>query len=316
MDRFLSIEAFVAVAEAQSFAEAARHMHVSKSVITTRVQQLEEFIGAPLFHRNTRNVRLSELGQAYLKDSANLVGKTIQLVDQMRELKGALVGRLKIHALPGFVLGNLASCLVEFQEKYEDIMLDLFVNDAVIDPIKEGYDCALQIFEPVSEELVGRRVCPIRRVFCATPEYLERHGTPSHPRDLYGHRLGLYSGYPTRERWIFHGDTGPVALDLKPVMQTNSVNFLKEYACLHSGIVCIPTVVAARPLLDGTLTAVLTDWQLPLLWLLVVYARTQRSNTKLRLFMEHLFANFAGEPSWDRALVERSLLQASHVDTL
>src|SRR5437899_1870845 len=120
MDRFLSIEAFVVVAEAQSFAQAARQMRISKSVITTRIQQLEEYVGAPLFHRSTRNVQLSEVGQAYLRDCADLVSRTDELVDQMRELKGSLAGRLKVHALPGFVLGHLAAHLREFQEKYPE----------------------------------------------------------------------------------------------------------------------------------------------------------------------------------------------------
>src|SRR5439155_13395381 len=112
-------------------------------------------------------------------------------------------GRLKVHALPGFVLGHLAAHLREFQEKYPEIVLELFVNDAVVDPIKAGVDCALQIFNPTSEELIGRQLFPVRRIFCASPDYLEQHGTPQHPRDLYEHRLGLYSGYPTRDRWAF-----------------------------------------------------------------------------------------------------------------
>lgn len=86
MDRFLAIDAFVRVAESQSFAEAARQMRVSRSVVTARIQQLEEFVGAPLFHRNTRSVRLSELGQAFLRDCSELVGRTNEVVDQMREV--------------------------------------------------------------------------------------------------------------------------------------------------------------------------------------------------------------------------------------
>jgi DNA-binding transcriptional LysR family regulator len=314
MDRFLSIEAFVAVAETQSFAEAARQMRVSKSVITTRIQQLEEYVGAPLFHRSTRNVQLSEVGQAYLRDCADLVSRTDELVDQMRELKGSLVGRLKVHALPGFVLGHLAAHLREFQEKYPGIVLELFVNDAVVDPIKAGVDCALQIFNPTSEELVGRPVFPVRRIFCASPDYLKQHGTPQHPRDLYEHRLGLYSGYPTRDRWVFHGANEKVVLDLKPVLLSNSVHLLEEYACEHAGIVCIPTLVAAAPILSGSLKLILPDWQLSSFWLSVVYPRTHRGGAKLKLFIESLLAKFSSEQPWDSALIEKGLMPRSLVE--
>ena len=191
MDRFLAIDAFVRVAESQSFAQAARQMRVSRSVVTARIQQLEEFVGAPLFHRNTRSVRLSELGQAFLHDCSELVGRTNEVVDQMREVTTSPAGRLRVHALPGFVLGHLARLLQEFQARYPQIVLDLLVNDAVIDPVKEGFDCALQIFPPRSEELVSRKLFPVRRVFCASPEYVKRFGTPRHPRDLMGRMKGM-----------------------------------------------------------------------------------------------------------------------------
>jgi DNA-binding transcriptional LysR family regulator len=309
MDRFLSLEAFVAVAETQSFAEAARQKRVSKSVITTRIQQLEEHVGAPLFHRNTRSVQLSEVGQAFFRDCADLVLRSDELVDQMRELKGSVSGRLKIHALPGLVLGHLATHLREFQDKYPDIALDLIVNDAVVDPIKAGVDCALQIFNPTSDELIGRQLFPVRRVFCASPQYLERHGTPKGPRDLYEHRLGVYSGYPTRDRWVFHGAEEKVVLDLKPALRSNSVHLLEEYAADHAGIVCIPTLVASGPILAGTLKLILPDWQLSSFWLSVVYPRTHRGGVKLKLFIESLLAKFSTQPPWDTALIERKLIQ-------
>ena len=94
----------------------------------------------------------------------------------------ARLERLRVHALPGFVLGHLATLLQEFQARYPQIALDIVVNDAAIDPVKEGFDCALQIFPPRSEELVSRKLFPVRRVFCATPEYVRRHGMPRHPR--------------------------------------------------------------------------------------------------------------------------------------
>jgi DNA-binding transcriptional LysR family regulator len=314
MDRFLAIEAFVRVAESQSFAKAARSMRVSKSVVTTRVQQLEELVGAALFHRNTRNVRLSEVGAAYLAECTHLVGRADELVDQMRGLQSKPTGRLRVHALPGFVLGHLAAHLRAFQEQYPEITLDLVVNDAAVDPVREGFDCALQIFRPVSDELVSRPVFPVRRVFCASPSYLRRHGVPKHPRDLFGHRLGLYSGYPTRDRWVFHQGAEKVVLDLKPALLSNSVHLLAEYAQEQAGIVCIPTLVAAGPVLDGRLKMVLPTWQLSSFQLCVVYPQSHRSGVKLRLFIDSLVSQFAGEPPWDRGLIDKGLLRPALIE--
>ena len=314
MDRFLAIDAFVRVAESQSFAEAARQMRVSRSVVTTRIQQLEEFVGAPLFHRNTRSVRLSDLGISFLRDCIELVGRTNEVVDQMREVTTSPVGRLRVHALPGFVLGHLARLLQEFQARYPQIVLDLVVNDAVLDPVKEGFDCALQIFPPRSEELISRKLFPVRRVLCASPQYLERVGEPRHPRELPAHRLGWYSGYPTRERLVFYGKAEQVTLEVKPVMLTNSVHLLREYALEHAGIVCVPTLVAAEAVLSGALQVVLQDYPLSSFWLSVFYPTAQRSSLKLKLFLEVLTANFSGSPPWDAPLIARGLLPADIIE--
>lgn len=314
MDRFLAIDAFVRVADSQSFAEAARQMRVSRSVVTARIQQLEAFVGAPLFHRNTRSVRLSELGQAFLRDCSELVGRTNEVVDQMREVTTSPAGRLRVHALPGFVLGHLARVLQEFQTRYPQIVLDLIVNDAVVDPVKEGFDCALQIFPPRSEELISRKLFPVRRVFCASSAYLQRHGTPREPRDLLAHRTGWYSGYPTRERLAFHGADAPVSLELKPVLLTNSVHLLREYALEHAGIVCLPTLVASASVLSGELEMVLPAYPLSAFWLSVFYPATVRSSLKLKLFLDALYKSFSGVPPWDAALIERGWLDPQVIE--
>jgi DNA-binding transcriptional LysR family regulator len=316
LDRLQNIETFVRVAQAQSFAEAARQMRIARSVVTTRIKQLEDYLGAPLFHRSTRVVRLSEVGQAFLRDCSELVGRANDIVDQMRDVRSAPAGNLRLHALPGFVLGHLAQVLRDFQERYPDITLDLSVSDATIDPVKEGMDCALQIFPSTSEELVSRRLFPVRRVFCATPAYLAQHGTPERPDDLFAHRLGLYSKYPSRDKWTFHRGEERTTLELKATLLTNSVHLLYEYALEHAGVVCLPTLVAAPGILDGRLKLLLSDYQLSTFWLSAVYPSTLRGAFKLRLFIEALSASFTqGEPPWDQALIEQGLLTAQLIES-
>jgi DNA-binding transcriptional LysR family regulator len=314
MDRYLALEAFVRVAEASSFAEAARQLRVSRSVLTARVQQLEQFVGAPLLHRNTRSVRLSDFGQTFLRDCIEVVGRTNEVVDQMREVTTSPVGRLRVHALPGFVLGHLAQLLQDFQQRFPKIVLDIVVNDAAIDPVKEGFDCALQIFPPRSEELVSRKLFPVRRVFCASPTYLRRNGVPRAPNDLLKHRLGWYSGYPTRERVAFHGPGEPIGLELKPTLLTNSVHLLREYALEHAGIVCLPTLVASRSVLADELVLVLPAYPLSSFWLSVFYPQAARNSLKLKLFLDALVQSFAGTPPWDEALISRGLIAKTLIE--
>ena len=139
-------------------------------------------------------------------------------------------------------------------------MLDAIVNDAAIDPVKGRLRlAALQIFpRPRSEELISKKLFPVRRVFCASPGLHEaaQHAAPAtRPRRAF--RIGWYSGYPTRERLAFHGPGEAVSLDLDPVLLTNSTST----CCVttrfeHAGIVCVPTLVASDAVLSGALKLV------------------------------------------------------------
>ena len=308
MDRLENIETFVRVAETQSFAEAARQMRVAKSVVTSRIKQLEDHVGAPLFHRSTRMVRLSDIGQAFLCDCVGLVGRANDLLDQMRTARVGPTGVLRIHALTGLVLGHFAALLKDFQSTYPDIRLELIVSDAVVDPVKAGVDCALQIFPAASTELVSRPLFPVRRVFCATAQYLRTAGVPQDPRDLHKHALGLYSGYPTRDSWTFHRNGEQLTLYMNAALLSNSVHLLREYALEHAGIVCLPTLVAGDAILKGDLQVVLPEHQLSSFSISAVYASTTRNALKLRLFIEHLSLAFSRVAPWDAQLIDRGIL--------
>ena len=162
MDRLLSVEAFVRVAETGNFAKAAQQLGVTRSVITHRIQQLEQFINAPLFHRSTRHVRLSEVGETYYKECADMVASFNSLTEHMRELRAKPTGKLRVQMLPGFAIGHFGRMLAEFTRLYPDIEVDVIVNDRVVDPIEEGFDVAFQMFPPMAETLIERKLFSVR----------------------------------------------------------------------------------------------------------------------------------------------------------
>jgi DNA-binding transcriptional LysR family regulator len=305
MNHFLAIEAFVRVAEASSFAEAARQLGVAGSIVTSRVQQLEKFIGSPLFHRSTRHVRLSEIGEAYYKECAEAVSQLNSLTDQMRDLKGTPTGRLRIQMLPGYAIGHFGQLLHDFTQRYSGIQLDIIVNDRVVDPVEEGFDVAFQIFPPISGALIEKRLFPVRRLFCATPDYLERRGTPLGPADLLTHTTALYAGYPSRNRWVFTGGQEAMALELPGQVRSNSVHLLRDYAVSGACIVCLPTLVASEDLQSGRLVPVLTDYTLAPFSFAAVYPTTQRQAVKVRMLVDFLVERLAGDPAWDVPLLAR-----------
>lgn len=303
MDKFLCIQAFVRVAETQSFTSAARQLDVCPSVVSTRVRQLEKLFQASLFHRSTRMVALSEAGQNIFEDCVELVNRMEQVIDNTQLARSSPSGSLRIQVLPGFEVGHFGRALQDFSAQYPEISLDVVVSDESLNPVEESFDIAFQIFRPRAESLIERALFPVRRVFCASPEYLRDRPLPKTPQDLAGHELGLYSGYPTRNRRIFqHRNGEEVSVELTARIRSNSVPMLREFALAGSGICCLPTLICSADLMSGALVPLLPDYELlPKLELCATYPSTHRGARKVRLLIDFIGQHFADRP-WDRAL--------------
>jgi DNA-binding transcriptional LysR family regulator len=302
LDLILSIEAFVRVAETESFVNAARQMGVAKSVATTRVKQLEEHLGVSLFHRSTRAIKLSEAGTSYYRDCRDLLTRVEELSLRSREEVSALRGTLRIHVLPGFALGHFSKALVEFREAHPRIEFDVHVNDRVVDPVQEGLDVAIQIYPAASNSLIERRLFPVRGLFCASPKYLAEEPILETPLDLLRHDFARYSYYPWGDDWPLINGSERFQISLRPVLKTNSVHLLLEFARAGAGVAYLPTMVAAPDLLEGRLRRVLPQYAAPPLWLSAVYPSSHRSTAKVKLFIDFLLTRFPSEPQWDQAL--------------
>lgn len=304
LDKFLCIQAFVRVAETQSFTSAARQLDVCPSVVSTRVRQLEKLIQASLFHRSTRMVTLSETGQGIFDDCAELVNRIEQVIDNTQLARGSVSGSLRIQVLPGFEVGHFARALQDFSAEYPQISLDMVVSDESLNPVEESFDVAFQLFHPRAESLIARALFPVRRVFCASPQYLRDRALPKVPQDLAEHELGLYSGYPTRNRRIFQHRSGEeVSVELPEArIRSNSVPMLREFALAGSGICCLPTLVCSNDLMTGALVPLLPEYELhPKLQLCATYPSTHRGARKVRLLIDFIGQRFTDRP-WDRAL--------------
>lgn len=313
MDRLLSMEAFIRVAESGSFIEAARQLGVTRSVVTNRVRQLEQFIQAPLFHRSTRHVRLSEVGQAYFHECADMVDKLHSLIDRMREMRSQPRGTIRIQVAPGFAIDHFGFLLAEFTQRYPEIDLDIVVDDRIVDPIVEGFDVSFQLFPPQAETLVERRLFPVHRIFCASPRYLTKRSKPTRPTDLLEHDVALYAGYPSRLRFSFAIDTETLELAIPAKVRSTSVHLLRDFALSGAGIVCLPTMVASKALLTGKLVPILTDYTMSALGFRAVFAATQRHTVKVRTFIDFLAERIGTAPAWDRPLIEKGWLQVSKI---
>ena len=187
MDRLDSMRVFVAVAEQQGFAAAARRLGLSAPSVTRAVAALEERIGGPLLQRTTRALRLTEAGARYLADCKRILAEIDDAEASAAGSHRDPKGQLGITAPVMFGRMHVAPLLLDFLDRHPLVTARLLLLDRVVDLLEEGLDVALRIAHLPDSALHAVRVGAVRRVVCAAPGYLRRNGVPERPADLASH---------------------------------------------------------------------------------------------------------------------------------
>jgi DNA-binding transcriptional LysR family regulator len=300
MDRLAAIEAFVQVAETNSFSEAARRLRTSKSVISRQVSSLEAELGARLFHRTTRSLTLTEAGQGYFGRVGQILADLEEANLAVRQLQSAPRGTLRINAPMSFGFLHLAPALPDFMARYPEVELDVSMTDRFVDLVDEGFDLAVRIAALQDSSLIARRLAPIRLVVCASPDYLKQHGTTLMPQDLRTHACIVNSNIPSAREWKFLGADGkPLSVKVESQIAINNGDALRVAALGGLGLTILPTFIVGRDLQAGTLVSVLSDYLAQPLGLHAVYPHARHLSPKVRAFVDFLAECFGPYPYWD-----------------
>jgi DNA-binding transcriptional LysR family regulator len=303
MDQLHAMEIFVEVARLRSFSAAGRRLGLTRAMVSKHVMQLEAKLDARLLHRSTREVSLTDAGQAYL-------GPCIAAVEQAREAARAihpagaeLAGPLRVQAPSSFGSEWLADALARFTLRHPHLTPSLYVDDALLDPIRHGFDLTIRVGGiPDSGGLAMRRLAPCRGVLCASPEYLARAGVPHEPEDLARHRCLHFSHLTDGTSWHFDRGGEKRTVRVAAGFTANNGLVLHNAALRGLGIVYSTTFLAWRSLLDGSLVRVLGDWELPLNDLSALYPASRQMSPKVRALVDFLVDEFQPVPPWDAAL--------------
>src|ERR1700760_849236 len=188
MDRFREMASFVSVVDEGSFVGAANAVGLSKAAISRHLNDLEQRLGVRLLHRTTRRLSLTAEGQAFYARCRELLADVEDAESEITSQSGAPSGLLRVNAPLTFGVLHLAPLWGQFADLYPKVSLDVTLGDRVVDLIDEGYDLLIRISAMTGSMLVSRKLATTRMVLCATPTYLRKYGTPTHPRDLAAHR--------------------------------------------------------------------------------------------------------------------------------
>jgi DNA-binding transcriptional LysR family regulator len=300
MDRLAAIEAFVRVAEAQSFSQAARRLRSSKSAVSRNVGALEAELGVRLFHRTTRSLALTEAGRGYFERATRILADLEEANLAVSQLQAAPRGRLRVSAPMSFGFLHLAPALPDFLGRYAEVAVDLAMNDRFVDLIDEGFDVAVRIGAMEDSSLIARKLAPIRRVVCASPAYFEARGLPLSPDDLRGHECLFNSNIALSQEWRFTAPGGkPWPVEVKGRLSANNGDALRAAALQGLGIVNLPTFIVGGDLQAGALVTALDEFISQDMTMSALYPHSRHLQPKVRAFVDFLADRFGPRPYWD-----------------
>ena len=272
MDQLRSMEIFAEVARLRSFSAAARTFGMTRAMVSKCVGQLEQRLGARLLYRSTREVSLTEAGQAYLPACSATVELAREAARAIEPAGAELAGPLRIQAPSSFGGLWLADAIARFNVRHPRLQPSLFVDDALLDPIRHGFDLSVRVGGiPDTSGLASRRLAPCRGVLCASPDYLARHGQPASPDALLEHQCLHFSHLTDGTSWHFSRAGEERTVRVNAGFTSNNGLVLHHAALRGLGIVYSTTFLAWHSLAEGALVPVLPDWELPLNDLTALY---------------------------------------------
>lgn len=290
MDRFDAMQAFARVVETGSFTKAAATLHMSKTSVTQLVQQLEARLRVRLLNRTTRKVNVTADGAAYYERVVRLLADMDDAETSLSSASALPRGKLRLDVPSPLARLILIPALPDFHARYPDIQLDMGVSDRNVDLIRENVDCVVRGGELTDQSLMARRVGELHFGVYAAPSYLERAGTPQHPRELEDthHRIVRFhwsrSGkvYPH----VMHSADERINVTGRYVLAVDDGNAYLAAGVAGLGIVWLPRYMAGEHLQRGELVPLFEEWRLDTMPLYLAFPPNRHVSTKLRVFIE------------------------------
>lgn len=283
-----SLRIFVRVVELSSFSEVARRNGVTPATVSKHVSSLEAAVGARLINRTTRRLFITEAGQRLYEHCVRVLQELDAAESELAEIKGEPAGPLHVTAPLMFALRRLSPRLPEFLARYPKVSLDLDLSIEKVDLFQQRIDVAVRIADTVDPGLVAFRLASYRRAICASPAYLERHGTPRVPEDLGAHNCLVGRGATLNASWPVqrNGELGSVRVAGN--FLANNGEVLRDAALAGVGILMTARWLVEDDFRAGTLVDLLPEFVPTNRAIYAVLPRQGTLSPKVRAFVDFL----------------------------
>jgi DNA-binding transcriptional LysR family regulator len=284
MDRLAAMEAFVLVVDSGSFSAAARRLNVGQPAVSKLVAQLEDRLGVKLLVRTTRGLTATEAGLNYYERARRSIEEAEEAELAARSAGSGLAGKLRVSAAVTFASIHLMPRLPEFLARHPDLELEVVLDDRNVDLVQEGIDVALRMGRLPDSTLAARRIASGRHAVLGTPAYFARAGEPTAPGHLTALEAVIYSQRGGGAVWSFRRDGVDLTVTLKGRLRVTAAEGVRAAVLANAGIVIASEWMFTPEIADGTVKAVLLEWELPAIDLWAVYPAGRTATAKARTF--------------------------------
>ncbi len=297
VDRLLLMTVFVAVAEEEGFAGAARRLGMSPPAVTRAIATLEQYLGIKLLNRTTRYVRVTEPGQRYLEDAKRVISAADEADESVVGLNGEPRGHIVVTASVLFGRLYVMSGIVDYMKRYAGMEVSALFVDRVVNMLEEGVDVAIRIGELPDSSYRAIRVGSVRRVMCASPKYLEQYGMPQSPEELTQHQIILARGLNPSPEFKFVKNDAPFSVKVKPRLMVSDNDSAIEAAVGGLGITRLLSYQIAPQLIDGSLKIILSEFETKAVPVHIVHNEGRYTSAKIRTFVDLMAERLRAETS-------------------
>lgn len=292
MDTIEGMRVFAAVAAEGSFTRGARRSGLSIQTASKYVRLLEQRLKAQLFDRTTRSVTLNDTGRAYLERCLELLDQFDEVEAAVRAEHGVLAGRVRITAPTTFGERILVPTLAELLRLHPDLRIELDLTDRRVAIVEEGYDLAVRIGSLEDSALIARRLAPMRVVVCASEDYLERRGEPSHPNELGEHDCIIDTNFRAERQWPFLIGEDIVRVGVDGPFQANTPEAARQMALAGVGIAMSPMYAVNADVVSGRLRVLFADFEALEFGVYAIYPHRRHLSARVRAVVDHLAMRF------------------------
>ena len=289
MNKLIAIRSFVEVASRQSFTKAADQLQLSRLQVSRHVQEVEAWLQQRLLHSTTRRVSLTRAGQDALLYCERILNEVSALEFNAQEQTMQLSGSIRIAAPIGFAGKLLLTAIEKFTRLHPQVNIDIVASDNFNQLVEDRVDIALRFTEQPDEALIARKLMQLESVLCAAPDYLQKHGTPSHPRQLSEHNCFVHLN---QNQWTFVQQQQNFQVEVCGNIKANSLDILVRSAINGNGIVRVPCDLANPLIQAGQLTAILTQFTRWRYSLWALYLSRSYQSPKVRSLIDFLVQEF------------------------